>query len=361
MTPYLHPFDLEDRWLVTWHRDDYAIGWTLIEDGTVEITAEPGANGEADFLEDLRLVGLGTVAPTAEFGAMECAPYSGGNECIAQQLMSSVRSKMYEIFQVQQDGQGPGGPGADGPGPWTIPISFFFEGEEGAPDAADFQYQDLDGSETVKAFSMIGLGGGDLSETWIGMSESVDLGNRGNENNAQLGYGMFTTSLVRYVFEAMDSDPGLKVLATVALSGIVPALGGVPLGELPDDHLVADLAIPAEDLPEGCGLRRIQYETAMEILAAGLAALAVHEIGHSLGLDAKGAPPHGLFGGEAKAAFCVNAAGCVGAHLDTEGPNVMAAGPGSGNAKFPTDFLTKTAFFTPLEMAYFRGVIVVVP
>lgn len=349
LTALLHPFDIPDPWLITWHRDHYAIGWEPGDDGKVAVHADPGADGNPDLLQDLWLLGLGTAQPTPEFAALTCGPHPGGNECIAWQLLQSARSKMYTIFECGPDGS---------LGPESVLIRLHLEGEDDAPDPATFAYQVLTGAETEKAFSMIGLGGGDLSQTWIGMSQTVDKGNRGNEDNAKLGYGMFTTSLVRFIFKALDSNPDLMALAALVLSDIVPAMGGAALGELPEDHLVADPSVPASALSAEAKARRMQLETEMEILAAGLAALAVHEIGHSLGLDAKGPPPTGLFGGEDKAEFCVNPLGCVGAHLDTEGPNVMAAGPGSGNAAFDIDFLMKTTFFTPLEMAYFRGRIV---
>ncbi|MBM4355102.1 MAG: hypothetical protein FJ109_15175, partial [Deltaproteobacteria bacterium] len=72
MTPLLHPFDIEDPWLLTYHRDHYAIQLVIDDVGSAYVTAKEGANGIDDFIEDLWMAGMGTPYPSAEFAAVEC-------------------------------------------------------------------------------------------------------------------------------------------------------------------------------------------------------------------------------------------------------------------------------------------------
>ena len=52
----------------------------------------------------------------------------------------------------------------------------------------------------------------------------------------------------------------------------------------------------------------------------------------------------------------------MGPHIDTAGPNLMAAGPGSGNDKaLDISFLMQPFFFEPLSLAYLQGRLVVLP
>lgn len=350
-TELLHPFDLEDPWLLVYHRDHYAISLKESADGTFAVTSLLGPNGTDDFLEDLWLVGLGTDDPTAAFAAFECGGAEGGSECLARQLLERIRTKSHLPFYLTPEGEA---------GPDSVPIRFLIEGEPGAPDPSTFAYQYLQGDETERAFSMMGFGGGDLSESWVGMSESLDVNNTHNENNAKFGYGCFTTSLMRFFYEAIDSDPSLYALAEVALAGILPPMGGVPIGELEGDERVIDFSIPAGELSPAEKSRRLTLDTTMDVLATGLAALNTHETGHSLGLVSKGPPPGGLFGGTTNASFIGNPTGSKGAHIATEGPNLMEAGPGSGNNdSIDIDMLLTPFFFNELNLAYLRGRVLV--
>jgi len=355
MTPLLHPFDIEDPWLLTYHRDHYTV--TLVEDGpeATHVEAEAASNGIDDFLEDLWTVGLGCESPTAEFAAVECEGGTGGNECLARELLRRTREKAYKPFLCGPDGS----KGED-----SVSIRFYIEGEPEAPESDTFEYQFLDQVEGGvppggKAFSILGFGGGDLSKSWVGMSETMDLHNVRNENNGKFGYGCFTTSLVRFFYEYLGKDPNLYALAKTALADLLPVMGGVAVGELPGDELLIDFSVADEDLPKELVMRRKTLDTLLDVLATGLGALAAHEIGHSLGLVPKGAPPLGLFAGETQASFITNPDGSKGPHIDTAGPNLMQAGPGSGNNKLDISMLLTPFFFNELNLAYLQGHLVV--
>ncbi len=351
LTPMLHPFDLEDPWLFVYHRDHYTIDLVIDGPDQAHVEALEVPNGIDDFVEDLWTVGIGSASPTAAFAGMACEGGTGGSECLARHLLDRVRQKAYKPFHCAADGS---------TGPDSVPIRFLIEGEPGAPDPGAFEYQYLDGTESSRRESLIGFGGGDLSESWIGMSESIDVHNTHNENNARFGYGCFTTSLVRYFYQYITTDPELYALAQLALADLLPAMGGIPVGELEGDELVADFTIPKGELAPLLQKRRLVLDTALDVLAAGLAALTAHEIGHSLGLVAKAPPPYGLFGGVKYASFIENPAGSAGAHIDTAGPNLMQAGPGSGNMdSMDIEILLTPFFFNELNLAYLQGRIVV--
>ena len=351
--PLLLPFYLEDPWLFLYHRDNYSISLDIDADGKAAVVAPAGSNGLDDFLEDLWLAGLGTAQPTAEFAAMDCGDFAGGNECLARELLERTRAKTYAAFLIGPDGT----KGAD-----SVNLNLYIEDEAGAPDPSAFAYQYLTGDEEEKSFSIMGFGGGDIAESWVGMSESCDVRNVHNENNGTAFYGCFTTSLMRFFWQKIYEDEALWDLAQLALADVLMPMGGISVGEGPLDHLVADFSIADEDLPPEVLSRRITLDTMLEILATGLGALAAHEMGHSLGLVPKGAPPYGLFAAQKNASFIENPLGSVGPHIDTAGPNLMQAGPGSGNMEsMDISMLLTPFFFNPLNLAYLQGRIIVLP
>ena len=352
-TPELDPFDLEDPWLLVYKRDDYSIHVEVDEAGKGLVVSEPEPNGTYDLLEDLWTVGVGTPEPLPEFEQIVCGDFTGGNECLARELLERVREEAYGNFAC----------GADGTKTEeSINVRFWIEGEPGAPDPADFAYQFLEPGDDEKSFSMMGFGGGDLSKSLVGLSETLDTRNIQNENNAKKGYGCLTSSLVRYFWELIYENDNLYALAQIALADILPAMGGTPIGQMPGDEQVVDFSIPKEELESLSKDRRVKLETLLDLLALGLGALTVHEMGHSLGLVPYGAPPHGLFAAEKQAAFIENPAGSDGAHIDTDGLNLMQAGPGSGNkSALDPSYLTQKFFFNELNWAYLQGRILVLP
>lgn len=350
-SPALHPFDLEDWWLMVYHRDFYTIE-LMEEEGAALVISEPQSNGVDDFLEDLWLVGIGSPWPTAEFSAMDCGVPGGGNGCLAWELLARIRTKAYAPLGCENNLD---------ESPDCIPLRFAIEGEADAPSPDSFAYETLQGHETSRSFSMIGFGGGDLTESLVGLSESLDVTNAHNENNAKFGYGCFTSSLMRFFYQLIAEDPSLYALAEVALSPILPPMGGVPIGEMEGDHRVADFTIPSSALSPLEKSRRLTLDTTVDILATGLAALMVHEIGHSVGLVPLGPPPAGLFGGAKMASFVTHPAGSTGPHIDTDGPNLMQSGPGSGNMNsLDVNMLLTPFFFNELNLAYLQGRVLVI-
>jgi len=360
MTPLLDPFDLEDPWLFVYQRDHYTISTITLPDGTMAVISAAVPNGVPDFIEDMWTLGLGTDSPHPAFAAVTCDNGNNGNDCLARMILERIRENTYQLFNCQPDGTR----GTDGTN-----IRFWIENEAGAPDPVDFAYQTLTGIEIEKFFSMMGFGGGDLTNLNVGLSESLDYRNRGNENNAKKDYGVLSTSLVRYIYLYLNNNPDLYQLAADHLDGIFPLVGGTPIGALEEDALVIDLSIPDANLSSQALERRYQMLLLMDLPARGLSTLTAHEIGHSVGLVRSSQPPDGFFGGEQNAAFIEDPAGSTGPHIDTAGLNIMQAGPGSGympdtiiNALIAGLFDDEsTFFFNEMNLAYLQSRLLLLP
>lgn len=320
LTPALDPFEQPDLWLLDLRRDAWAVTVTEQADAFA-VTSTPGANGVADF--DEVLAALGLLGPDPAF-----------DQAFLQRFRDEVRANLHTMFGLGPDGL---------PGPDGVRVAFSFDTDPDAPDPAAFA---PDG-----AFSMIAIGGDSLSPDgtptgYLGMSW-LDWNNTRKDDDTGVEHGVFFTALMRKT----ASLPGLKPL----LGLTVPATG-TPLGGLPDDVKLLDPTYsPPNDADPLHKKRATLVKLFFKVGGIGLAALTAHEIGHSLGLVAPGAPPAGLFGGACQAAF-VNSCS-DGAHVDTAGANLMQ----SGKSLNVGDFLTSYPRFEPLSLAYLRRRLVVDP
>lgn len=324
LPPELDPFVLPDLWLLDFRRDFEAISAGPSADGSayeIASVAVPEGNGSADFEEVLLRLGL--LGPDPVF-----------NQGFIQRFRSELRKNLHRMFLLEEDGSA----NVD-----SVRIRFVFDGEPDAPDPA--AYDDLGD------FSMIGVGGDSLDVDgqptgYMGMAW-LDWGNQEQDDNSDHGHGVFFTALMRKVV----SMPGLKPLLAPLFPG-----EGLPLGAYDGDlaFLDEDYNVNGETDPV-LKQRFTVFRLFMQVGGIGLAALASHEMGHSLGLVAPGAPPAGLFGGASEAGFVVGPSD--GAHIDTAGANLMQ----TGKSLKVADFLSSFPAFNPLNLAYLQRRIVVDP
>lgn len=348
----LDPFRLVDEWLLVFSQDLYAVGKSSDASGKITVKSTAGANGIPDFHEDLRLIGFGTAKMLPAAAAAKNLGVVGTNAIMVARVQQEMVRTLRALFALQPDGAF----SED-----SVRIRFLVEGDPGAPAAADYQHQVLQGGESKKSFSAIGIGGGDTTKPYLGYSKSVDHRNVQNEDNLGPGAGVFTTKAVGLMLELLTSDPAFKGLFGLFFGEVLPELGGTPVGEHPLDAEILAAGFDPKSASATAASRHDKLAFLVENLGRLAGALTAHEIGHSLGLVASGPPPHGLFGGESNASF-VYGPRTTKVHIDTPGFNVMEAGPGSapGVALQPARYLTMPAF-NELNLAYLRGRVLLLP
>ena len=322
---WLDPFPTVEVWLVVLSRDIFEVESEVLEDGSIDMWSEylPEGNGEPDFDEPFRVAGLRADAAPEAWAWLKA------------RLLDEIRGQVIRVYQLDEEGQ----PTAEG-----VPIRLYFEGDEGAPDPADYS--------SAGGFSMIALGGDGVPADQEGPGfvfgkAKVDWNNQNPNDDSVYGLGVFVTSALRAVL----TNPSGAMLLDEFLPGV-----GTPWGLHP-----ADAEIMAEGFDKSApGVspkakeRVALIELALDLGGRGIGAILAHEMGHSLGLVPKGPPPLGLFA-EVETDFVVEVA--PDAHIDTPGLNVMQTG-GS------TDLVAAAfsdPFFNALNLAYLRRRLVVGP
>lgn len=349
----LDPFRLEDPWLLVFSQDNYTISKSQDAGGKLVLASEATPNGVADFDEDLRLIGLGTAQMLPDAAAAANMGVVGTNAIVRAWIQQELLAALRQVYARNKDGTA----NAD-----SVNIRFFVEGQPGAPVLADYQDQLLAGGETVKSFSAIAIGGGDLAKGYIGLSK-VDLRNVRNEADIGPTYGVFTTRAIALILELAATDATIQLLLTAFMGAFIPELGqgGQPVGEHVLDAEILAAGFDPAKASSAAADRYNKLAFLVETLGRLAGALTGHEIGHAVGLVADGPPPQGLFGGEKNAVF-VNPASTNSFHIDTPGFNVMQAGPGSapGVPFQAAEFLTLPSF-NELNLAYLRGRVLLLP
>lgn len=315
---HLDPFAADDVWLVTLSRDLFEVIRVETADGySLESTYLPQGNGQDDFSEALTEIGL--MHPDApEAGAWLFAA-----------LLAEIRADATRIFGLSSAGK---------PTPDGVRIELFFEGDEGAPLASDYD---------TGAFSMMAMGGDgdpdDIADGIVGRA-AIDWNNQAHENNTFYGRGVFVTALIRTALKSpITTGPVLEFLPGV----------GTPFGLHPADALIMAPDFDLSTTPDKDASRRGGLITlALRLAGRGISATLCHEMGHSLGLVPYGPPPQGLFA-EVNADFLVSQPGD--AHTDTVGINVMQTGKVTNYG----EAVAQPAEFNALNWAYLRRRIVV--
>jgi hypothetical protein len=315
----LDPFLRPEVWLVLLSRDIFRLEVAPLPDGTRRLSSVhvPEGNGELDFDEPMFELGLfSRQAPEA-------------TRTVKARLLAEVRRKAHRLFGLHDDGT----PDAD-----SVDIKLWFEGDPGAPTAADYAAGD---------FSMIALGGDgtpeDQAQNLVGRAD-VDWNNRTRNDDSGYGRGVYPTGIVR---QALANPVSLLLLGS-----ILPGRG-TPIGEGPGDaRLLAPDFDPDQASPDLQARHRV-LTLVMRLLSTALASTLCHEIGHSLGLVPSGPPPLGMFAEMPGLDFTVMDSS--GPHIDTPGLNVEQSG---ANTNW-MEALNSEPRFNELSLAYLRRRLVV--
>jgi hypothetical protein len=306
-TPAHLPFDPADRWYLSFTRDNYDISATTGGTGTVTITSTAGSNGVADFVEDLRILGLQSASPPP------AAQSAGLNALVLESIEEAVMGRLNEMYGRNFDGSS-------------------------AADGSAIQF-----SLTAPAapYSKIAIGGKDpIPGFTIGRAE-FDYRNSASNDDTDSDLGVFTTNLIDFY---INSSFTFRSRFNPLIPGRGTALGFDPL----DVTVLGpsfDRSDPGNSSAENT--RYDQIDQAIDAIARATATILAHEIGHSVGLVANSAPPAGLFGGEFMASFAGPYTNTY--HLDTGDNEIMAAALSFSDSILPAPDGPR---FNKLAMAY---------
>ncbi|HAK96089.1 MAG TPA: hypothetical protein DCM87_14125 [Planctomycetes bacterium] len=294
-----HPFAKRDAWGIDLARDNWTTAASCVN-GTVTITTAFAPNGTPDFIDDLALIGLYDARHAAE------------GERVAALVKDRLVAELYGFYTRPDDGV-----------------------LAGARAEIEFTLSALD------ATSMIGVGGADPAGGYTLGRALFDRGNARFEYNATAGLGIFGTNLIRFYINSSFTFRSL-------FDPFIPGRGR-PVGTAPEDaRVLSDEFIPGD--AANTAAEEARYDAIVRATAGfarALAAIAAHEIGHSVGLVANGPPPFGLFGGEKNAEFAGRFTDPY--HLDTPGNNIMESAMSFTVMQY-TDW--RALAFNPLAMAY---------
>lgn len=304
-TANLEPFDTADNWYVTFNRDNFTITSSIDGSNNVTVSSNQTPNGVADFVEDLRILGLNDATPV----------HGGLNGVVEDLVKEATISHLNTLFARNADGSA----NADSPN-----ITFNLTLPAGTP-------------------SRIAVGGDDPVPGYtIGRAE-YDYRNATRNNNTAVDLGVFTTNLIDFY---INSSFSFKNAFDPLIAG-----RGTPVGDHAEDPTVLAPGFDP-DSPANSAAQNARYDDiadAVDAFARVVAVVLAHEIGHSVGLVANGAPRAGLFGGENQAAF--SGAYTTSFHLDTPGNNIMAASISFSGA---ISTGSSAPFFNELNLAYLQ-------
>lgn len=300
------PFDTLDRWWLNFESDYFDIDFTGGATVTVDVVA--GADGTADYEEDLYILGLRSSSPTSESADLDT------NALVLSLVKDETIGRLRELYGGDFDGDEAGYS-------TNLEFSLFSTGRR----------------------SSIRVGGDDANAGFaIGRAAFDQRNSIGNLNESTI-LGVFTTNMIEFY---INSSYSFKA----QFDALVPGRG-IPVGEhaLDDDVLGEgfDRLDPGNTTAQNQRYDRIW--TAIHAWGRSVAVVAAHEIGHSLGMCANGAPPGGLFGNVIGPSFAGPYTNPY--HFDSPGNNIMA----SSLSFSPSLNTGPTGYrFNELEVAYLR-------
>lgn len=273
------PFDWNDTWWLDFGMDQFSIAGSGGNSVTVDVIG--GSNGIPDHLEDLLILGLRTNDPLPEAAIVDT------NFIVQELVEEEILGRLRELYGGDFDGLTPG-------------------------FAPTLEFTSTPGGHT----SSLRIGGDDSTPGFALGRAAFDPRNVSTNHNRASHLGVFSTNLIEFYVNSF--------YFRLRFQALMPGIG-TPVGEDPYDAMVLS---PGFDRfsgtnPYSANLRYDAIWRGIEAWGRAIAAVAAHEIGHSIGLCANGAPPAGLFGGVSSASFAGPYTSPY--HFDTTGNNLMAS------------------------------------
>ncbi len=300
------PFDTVDRWWLNFASDYFDIEFTGGATVTVDVAA--GGDGVADYEEDLAILGLRSDSPTTAAAAIDT------NGRVLALVKEETLGRLRELYGGDFDGD-----------------------DAGYSENLEFSLSSTDRTSSIR------IGGDDANSGFaIGRAAFDQRNATGNLNESTI-LGVFTTNMIDFYINSSYSFKS-------QFDWLIPGRG-TPVGEhaLDDDVLADDFDRLAAGNTTAENQRYDRIWIAIHAWGRSVAVVAAHEIGHSLGMCANGAPPAGLFGNVTGPAFAGPYTNSF--HFDSPGNNIMA----SSLAFAPSINSGPTGYrFNELEIAYLR-------
>jgi len=352
----MDPLDDRETWVLRIDLDAYTATYaTQSYPSKQGATTTLSSNGIPDFDEALRLVGLNTPNMTAAAAATVNSKVAanvylrGTNDIVRHLVADRIRELLRERFGIDADGS---------PRDGSVNIEFLLPGEKGSLSSLP-TYSTANASSSSKSFSEISIGGTAGAETsaYQGGSAlaSAWYDARNGSRQANLNYGATNATTGVYLMTMLKHQVNSGMLESVSKK-LVAIHGGTPVGEHASDDEVLSGSYDRSSWTNATDNARYDdIFDAIEVVSLYVSTTLAHEIAHSVGLVAPGAPGTGLFGGAHYANTFTEATKDypnTSHHLDFLGNDIM--GPFS---YFTDDIATGFDFqrFSPLDIAYLRS------
>lgn len=303
------PFENTDHWWLRFDRDNFTITSSIGAGAVVTVTSTQVANGTADFVEDLWVLGLNSQSPPP------AAVTAGLNGIVYNLVTDAVRGHVNTHYGRNYDGSGTAN---------SANVNFVLSWQAGT-------------------LSEIQIGGDDVgASSTLGRAFYDDKNDFANVNTA-INLGVFTTNLITAYINSSSTFKS-------KFDALIPGRG-TAVGFHADDVTVLSPGFNRSN-PGNTAGENARYDDimdAVDALGRSVSVILAHEVGHSVGLVANGAPPAGLFGNESNASFSGPYTNLY--HLDTTGNNIMQSALSFSNMVATG---AGAPFFDKLLMAYLQ-------
>jgi hypothetical protein len=352
----LDPFDDRDTWVVRGDLDAYTATFVsrTVPANEQGATTTLSSNGVNDLDESLRLVGLNSSSMTAAAAETVNGLSVGTNSIMRRLFLERLRALLRARYGIEEDGTRDDD---------SVEIEFLLEGEQGSLSSLP-TYSTTRSGNSSKDFSEMSVGGTDGAESTPYAASSTlgratyDTRNLDEEAdiNTDGTVGIFLLGMMKLEVNTYSGGP----FGTTVSSKFVTVHGGTPVGEDASDDDV--LAGTFDRSTSGNATHNARYDAimdAIELIALYTSVVFAHEVGHSIGLVANGAPKTGFFGNAHEDNDFTDATSTkknTSHHLDFAGVNdIMGATVGFGAA---TRTGTEAKRFNPQIIGHLLGRIV---
>ncbi len=349
------PFDARRTWVLRTDLDHYTATFQTQTMPSVArgVTTSASSNGISDFDETLRLVGLNSASMTTAAKATVDGSLRGTNDIMHQLFVEASRGFLRERYEIDEDGTRDSD---------SVDVEFLVRGEQGSLASLP-TYSTTPTSFSANAYSEMSIGGTQGAEsssftsfTTLGQG-FTDQRNRREEANLNNPNNGVRTGI--YLMGALENNVngfnGSLIRVTVT-DKFVAVYGGTPVGEhASDDNVLAGTFDRTTSVNTTHNARYDDIMAAVDLLALFASSTLAHEVGHSTGLVANGAPKTGLFGDAHENNTFTEATSLntnTSGHLDFVGQDIMAAA-----GSFLDDTATGSNFarFNPMIRAFLRN------